>query len=505
LLIAHIQLPTAMHLVAPFARNLQSPAALTRRAFVSIGATAVGTLSCPHIVRSGVLARGQSAGRRLNVAIIGCGNRARSLIPPLLDMGNDIVALCDPDAAQLARLQAGKLGLGDRRNLPPEYLAALASAKEGLAKAKVYDDYRRLLERERSLDAVLIAAGPRWHVPMCKAALQAGLHVYCEKPLALSVAQTREIALLMRGKTLVTQSGTQGGATDAFRRSMEIIQAGLLGQIHAVHCWIKQTVPPSAPFARDADPIPVGLNWDAWCGPAPMRPFKANYLGGVQNWFRWLDFGGGFVADMGAHALNLPVRALQLGPPSRISVQSSEPVQDSYPSKNRFRWDFPARKERDPVSVWWHDGFDAGPPQEVAGDVVATYGKVPSSGCLFVGSKGSLCADAWGQRGVMRLKDDANPKARGVLDHEAAKSVPVTYPRAPGQDHLAEFVEACRGGPTTFQNLAFAAEAAEIAMTGLVALRVGREIDWDSRNLHARGCPEADRWIHLPQRKKWLA
>jgi predicted dehydrogenase len=236
-----------------------------------------------------------------------------------------------------------------------------------------------------------------------------------------------------------------------------------------------------------------------------MHPFKAHYLGGVVNWCRWLDFGGGFVADMGVHAYNLPVRALRLGPPTRIAVQSSEPVLDSYPSKNDFCWEFSPPGKRASVSVWWHDGPDAGPPQEVTGDVVATYGKVPSSGCLFVGSKGTLCADAWGQHGVMRLKDDANPKARGVLDHEAAKSVPVTYPRAPGQDNLAEFVEACRGGPATFQDFAFAAEAAEIAMTGLVALRVGREIDWDSRNLQARGCPEADRWIHLPQRKKWIA
>ena len=468
--------------------------ALTRRSFLKLGSAGVGVLGFPQILPSGALFGAQPASGRLNVAIIGCGNRSRSLIPAVLEEGDNIVALCDVNAAQIARLKS-TAGDGKKRS---------AGVAAGLANAKAYDDYRKLLAAEPSLDAVIIAAGQRWHMPMSKAALQAGRAVFCEKPLAHSVAEAREIAVLMRGSRLVTQIGTQGGATDAFRRSMEIMQAGLLGQIREVHCWMDRTFPPSEAIAQTADPLPQGLNWDAWCGPSPVHPFKEYYLGGCLKWGRWLDYGDGHLADMGAHAHNLPLRALELGPPIRVVVQSAEPVKASYPSQNDFRWDFAARGSFAAVSVWWHDGPTAVPPPDLTGDLVATYGKVPTNGCLFVGEKGILCSDAWGQKGVMRLKSDASPKARGVLDHEAAKPLAVVYPRIPGQNHMKEFLDACKGGPKTFQSFDLAAQAAEFGMTGMVALRVGREIDWDSQNLKARGCSEADRWIHLPQRKKWI-
>ena len=119
---------------------------------------------------------------------------------------------------------------------------------------------------------------------MSKAALMAGKHVFCEKPLAHSVVEAREIRELARQSKLITQVGTQGGSTATFRRSMEVIQAGVLGQIREVHCWINRTFPPSAPIAMEADPMPEGLNWDFWCGPSPMLPFKSYYLGGCLRW-----------------------------------------------------------------------------------------------------------------------------------------------------------------------------------------------------------------------------
>ncbi len=469
---------------------------LSRRSFLKLGTAGAGILGFPQILPTSTLFGAQTPNQRLNVAIIGCGNRSWTLLPSVLNEGHNIVAMCDVDSTQLARLKTGPSAQKGG--------AKGADFSAGLKKAKEYGDYRRLLESERSLDAVIIAPGQRWHMPMSAAALQAGRAVFCEKPLAHSVAEARAIATMMRGSKLVTQVGTQGGASDPFRRSMEIMQAGLLGQIREVHCWMTRTFPPSEAVARVADPIPAGLNWDAWCGPSPLHPFKQHYLGGCLLWGRWLDYGDGHLADMGAHAHNLPLRALELGPPVRISVQSSETAKDSYPSKNDFRWDFAARGKYAPVSVWWHDGPDAGPPRELAGDVVATYGKVPTNGCLFVGEKGILYSDAWGQKGVMRLKTDSNPKCRGVLDHEAARTLPMIYPRAPDQNHMKEFLEACMGKGKTFQDFTIAARAAEFGMTGIVALRVGREITWDSENMKAKGDPQADRWIHLPHRKKWI-
>jgi hypothetical protein len=471
---------------------MKHPVYLSRRSFLQSSAAGLGVLALPQILPSRVFG---AANRKLNVAILGCGNRSRSLIPSVLQEGDNIVALCDVNPGQIARIMGGDAKKKGGKS--PDVGAALA-------KAKIYEDYRKLLDTEKSVDAVVIASGQHWHLAMTKLAMQAGKHVFCEKPLAHSVGEARQIASMMPGCKVATQIGTQGGSTDTFRRSMEIIQAGLLGEIREVHCWINRFFPRSETISTVADPIPAGLNWDFWCGPSRLLPFKDYYLGGCLQWGRWFEFGDGHLADMGAHAHNLPLRALKLGPPIRIEAFCGEPVKDSYPSATRYRWDFAARQNFAPVSVWWHDGANAAPPPEVSQDIIATYGKMHTNGVLFVGSKGILKSDAWGVGGVMRLKSDASPKCRGVMDHEAAKSLPEIYPRVGGA-HMKEFLDACRGGPKTFQDFSVAARAAEFGMTGVVALRTGKPIDWDSANMKARGSPESDAFIHLPVRKKWLA
>jgi len=425
-----------------------------------------------------------AANNKLNIALLGCGNRSRQLLPSILASNENIVALCEVNPAQVGQLkqEAAKRGVS-------------------LDRATLYEDYRKLLAAEKTVDAVVIAAGQRWHVPMSKAALQAGKHVFCEKPLAHSVAEAREIRELARQSKLTTQVGTQGGSSATFRRSMEVIQAGVLGPIREVHCWINRSFPLSAAIDPNADPIPPGLNWDLWCGPSPLLPFKRYYLGGCLAWGRWLAFGDGHLADMGAHAINLPWRALQLGPPQRVSVTIAEPLRDSYPSATDFKWEFAARGSFAPVTVWWHDGVKAGPPQQLGSELISTYDKVPGNGVLFAGEKGLLCSDAWGVRGMVRLKGE--PEARGVLEHPACKPVASSLPREP-KNHMQEFLDACKGGPGTFQGFVSSADIAEVAMVGMVALRYGKPIDWDSQNMKAKGAPGADPLIHLAQRTKWL-
>ena len=154
----------------------------------------------------------------------------------------------------------------------------------------------------------------------------------------------------------------------------------------------------------------------------------------------------------------------------------------------------------DPVSVWWHDGRKAGPPEELGKELLSTYGKVPSNGVLFAGEKGILLSDAWGVGGVVKLKGDK--KCRGVKDHEAGKSIPVTLPRA--KDHMCEWLDACKGEGKTFQGFDTAACVAEIAMVGMVAMRLGQPIEWDSDALKVKGIAEAEPFVHFEQRKKWL-
>jgi len=465
---------------------MQDHSRITRRGLLKrLAAAAAGAWALPQIVPSRALAAAGANGK-LNIALLSCGSRTRQLLPSIL--GENVVAVCDVNARQIAQLKKDA--------------AQRTDGGAAVEKAKVYEDYRKLLDAEKSVDAVVVAAGQRWHVPMSKRAMLAGKHVFCEKPLAHSAGEAREIRELTRRLKLATQVGSQGGATDTFRRSMEVIQGGLLGAIREVHCWINRGFPPSAAVAQDADPIPEGLNWDFWCGPSRLLPFKRYYLGGCLAWGRWLEFGDGHLADMGAHGLNLPWRALRLGAARRASVEIPEPLQDSYPSATKFRWEFAARGDLPPVTVWWHDGAKAGPPEELGKELLSTYNKVPTDGVLFAGEKGILFSNAWGVGGVVRLKGEA--KCRGVLDHEAAKPIPVTLPRAKGQNHMQEWLDACKGKTTTFQGFDSAADVAEIAMTGIVALRLGKPIEWDSEGLKVQGVPEADPLVHRPQRKKWL-
>jgi hypothetical protein len=294
--------------------------------------------------------------------------------------------------------------------------------------------------------------------------------------------------------------GSQGGASQTFRRSMEVIQAGVLGPVRETHAWITRSFPKSASIDTNADPIPPELNWDFWCGPSALLPFKNYYLGGCLAWGRWLEFGDGHLADMGAHGLNLPWRALKLGPALKASVEVNEPIKDSYPSATKFRWDFAARPDMPACAVYWHDGPKAGPPEELGKELISTYNKVPGDGVLFAGEKGILFSNAWGVGGVVKLKGEA--KCRGVLDHDACKPVPTSLPK--GGNHMGEWIDACKGGPKTFQGFETAADIAELAMIGIVTLRLGKPIEWDSAALKAKGEPAADVLVNRPQRKKWL-
>jgi hypothetical protein len=258
-------------------------------------------------------------------------------------------------------------------------------------------------------------------------------------------------------------------------------------------------------YDKVADPIPKELNWDFWCGPSKVLPFKNHYLGFCLNWGPWLDFGDGHLADMGAHGLNLPWRALKLGAALNCSIKVPEPIKDSYASATDICWDFAARGDMPAMKLWWHDGGRQA-PKEFTKEYFTTYRSVPGNAVLFIGEKGLLSSDCWGVGGVVKLKDDA--KFRGVQDHHACKPVPVTLPRAPG--HHGEWLAACKGGPKTFQGFETAAMVAEIAMVGMLAMRYKpgvnefSTIEWDSEALKVKGEPAADEIIHLPMRQKWL-
>jgi hypothetical protein len=271
------------------------------------------------------------------------GIRSLYLIEEALRQGGNIVALCDVDAAQIADTKA-KIA----KRLPDIGPAAMA-------KAKVYDDYRKLLEAEKSFDAVMIGTGSRWHAPLTVVFMRAGKHVYCEKPLVNKATEAREIAALSRASKVITQTGTQGTSAKTFRRTMEIIGAGLLGQVREAHLWCCHfpMYPPSHNRPEGEDPVPAGFNWDFWLGPAPLRPFKKGvYHPGSLKYLPWLELSNGMLAGMGSHTFSLPVRALKLSESTRVEADITEPIKETYISAGRFRYEFAARGDLAPVTLW---------------------------------------------------------------------------------------------------------------------------------------------------------
>jgi hypothetical protein len=185
-----------------------------------------------------------------------------------------------------------------------------------------------------------------------------------------------------------------------------------------------------------------------------------------------------------------------------FTAELPEPVKETYVSKGCFTFEYAARDGLKPVTIWWGDGGKY-PPEEITASVKSISGKLPDTGCLFVGDRGEIFTTGWGAAGIMKLKGER--RWRGVLDHEAAKPIPVSLPRAPRDNHLLEWFEACKGGPVTFTNFDVGARVAEAHLPGILALRLGRPIEWDAANMKVVGAPEADRWIRKDYRMKWLS
>lgn len=472
-------------------RRAGSRATTDRRAFLKrVAAAGAGAVAAPLVVPSRVFGA-MAPSNRLNVAAVGTGGRCRALMAEILGQGENLVALCDVDSRQFATLRKAMAGKAD-------------GGDAILEKARQYEDYRKLLDTEKSLDAVVLAIGSRWHAPISLRALKAGKHVYCEKPLVRTIAEARELSELVPKCKLATQMGTQGTSSKAFRRAVEVIQAGVLGPVERVYLWSDYCgkFPPSHDRPAGEDPVPAGLNWDFWLGPSAWRPYKARvYMPGCIATQNWLELCNGMLSGQGGHTFQLPVRALRLGAPVRVAAESHEPVKETYVAQGAFRFEYPARHGLPPVTLWWGDG-GRNPPDEVTESLRRRCGRLPDTGCLFVGQRGQLYTDGWGVAGIMKL--DGDKQWRGVLNHEAVQSVPLSVPRLPNDNHMQEWFQACKGGPATYNDFVIGARVSEAYLPGILSLRLGRPIEWDSAAMKVPGAPEADRWIQNSYRMKWL-
>lgn len=452
---------------------------MPRRDFLGrAGLAAAGLLSARPLAALGQdKVSGPGAG--LRVAGIGVGGQGGANIRKCAEAGARVTALCDVDL--------GRCG-GLLKSFPS---------------AAAFTDYRVMLEKSRDIDAVVIATPDHTHASIAMACMRAGKHVYVQKPMAHDVLEARRLTEAAREHKVVTQMGNQGHSGEGLRLITEWIEAGLIGEVREVHAWTNRpTWPQDSSMARpkDTPPLPAGLDWNLWVGPAPMRAFHPAYH--PWNWRGWWDFGTGSLGDMGCHILDPVVFALRLRHPATIEAvvptyyegiggrQSSRG--ECYPRSSIVRYSFPARDGLAPVELtWWDGGLMPGRPAELEDDM--PFGD-PDGGCLFVGTKGKLTCGCYG----------AKPRLLSRELREAAKSVARSIPRIPGNTlgHEADWLRACKGGAPASSNFEVAGPLSETVLVGNLAIRFpGRRLAWDGERMQVTNDPEANRFVHRPYRE----
>jgi len=414
----------------------------------------------------------KAPGDKLNVVIIGCGGRGAGNMQEMLK--ENIVALCDVQESSLAK------------------------AAEKAPQAKRFTDFRKLYDelKDSEFDAVVVSSTEHTHAFATLPALQRKKHVYCEKPLTHSVHEARLITDAAARAGVATQMGTQIHAGGNYRRVVELVQSGTIGPVSEAHIWVgrawgRQSAEEAKQHGdivsvqerpKDEMPVPKDLNWDLWIGPAPMRPFHNVYVPGPK-WYRWWDFGGGTMSDLGAHWLDLPFWALKLDAPVAVEAAGPEPHAELAPASMQATFHYAARGEMPPVAVTWYQGTRRPP---MLGDL-----KVPTwnSGALFIGAKGMLLAD-YGKHVLLPEKDFADFQ-------RPPKSIPDSI------GHHAEWLHACKTGAATTCPFTYSGLLTEANHLGNVAYRSGKRIEWDAKSMKIKNAPEAEKFLGREYRAGW--
>ena len=468
-----------------------SLASITRRQFIYYSALVAGGTALTGYAKP--RPRRVSPNEKLNIAGVGAGGKGASDLRCC--SGQNIVALCDVNEN------------------------SAAATRQKFPQARFYKDYRVMLEKEKSIDAVDIATADHMHAAIAAMAIKMGKHVYCQKPLTHDVYEARMLRDLARKYKVATQMGNQGSASDGLRRAVEVVHAGLIGPVRQAYVWTNRPIwRQGMERPAGSDPVPAGVDWDLWLGTAPLRPFKDKWpesvVGGRRDvyqpwvWRGWLDFGTGALGDMACHTVNWPFRALKLEYPTEIEAECSGLTKEMYPNSSKIRFEFPARGDQPPVTLWWFDGGNK-PPNEVTGNVVSLLDKISGSGCILVGDKGELFSPDDGDgdfRFFAKLKDEK--ELTRATEHEAAKAIPQTIPRNTfkgGTDERQhqEWIAACKGGTPAYSNFDVAAYLTEIMLLGCVAMRTGKKLEWDGPKMRARNAPEAAQYVRRTYRKGW--
>ena len=508
---------------------------LTRRRFLR---TATASGAAAAFVPRHVLGRGFTPpSDLLNIAGVGVGGMGRQNLINLASQ--NIVALCDVDWGyadqSFERLDSDIQKLQDRLEHPNAAPAANQSqtpfdpvkAKarldnmvrlktEHLRKAKRYKDYREMLDRQKDIDAVLVATADHMHAPIALASMDLRKHVYVQKPLTWSVEEARKMAHAAKASKVATQMGNQGHSMNDARTAVEYIWAGAIGEVREIHIWTNrplgfwpQGVPRPESLKEPADklrwngqgvnlrlaaamagnyPVPDTLRWDLFLGAAaPNIEYHPIYH--PFNWRGWVDWGVGAIGDMGAHLIDHSMWALNLGMPTSVETVSTPFNGASYPQATMTFYEFPARGPLPPVKLTWYDGgLMPNKPAELGDEELK-----PEGGALLMGSKGKLLHDTYG----------LHPRLLPTSLNDSFGKPPQKLPRIPGEAHEMNWVEAAKGKTESSCPFEYAARLTEVMLLGIVALRAGRKIFYDGENMRVTNLPQANEYLRRDYRQGW--
>ncbi len=473
----------------------------SRRDFIKGAAAAgVGFWVLGRTTWAEEVTKATSPNEKVNVASIGVGGKGDSDSDHAGKYGN-LVAICDVDEGSLNK------------------------KAEKFPKAKKFTDYRKMLDAMgKEIEAVTVSTPDHQHFHATQLFIGAGKHCYTQKPMTHDVWEARQLRELANKHKVATQMGNQGTAGDGFRKGVEVIRSGALGDIKEVHVWTNRPIWPQAPkvTARPSkeDPVPSTLHWDEWLGTAPTRP----YVKGVYhafNWRGWWDFGTGALGDMGCHTANLPFMALKLEYPTSFRGESEDLNPETYPGWARVNYEFPARGSMPPVKVVWYEGRKDGklvhPPEDLQEKVLPEYKKIlaeraekekkkfdpeksialNNSGSLVVGTKGILYSphdygEEWVLLPVEQYKGHKDPEktlARNGKGDDGQK---------------IEWLAACKGGPAAFSNFNYAGLLTEFILLGNVAIKhAGQKLEWDGPGMKVTNVAAANKLLRREYRKGW--
>ena len=404
----------------------------------------------------------------------------------------------------IAGIGVGNMGAGNMRNVESENIVALCDVDFAYAaktfarypQAKQYHDYREMFAEQKDIDAVVIATADHTHAPIAMAAIKAGKHVYCQKPLTHDIYESRMLAQAARKASVVTQMGIQGHSGEGIRLICEWIWDGAIGTIRQVDAWCSLSYyPPGHAWwsskwsdrPRDTPAVPKDLDWDLWLGPAPNRPYHPAYHPAV--WRCWWDFGCGMMGDRGVHTLDCVYKALKLTQPSSVAATTTGGNTETHPLAAIVTFNFDDRQGLEPLRVNWYEGIE--PPRPVE---LEEGRRLPGEGgVLFKGDKGTIMCGVTGN----------DPRLIPESAMKAYKLPPQTIERVK-VSHEQNWVSAIKQGTKAVADFSYSGPLTEFALLGNVAKRfAGKVIKWDGADMKVTNLPEANEWVKRPYRQGW--